>query len=458
MDNMNHESFAPIDITAALRLTWRHLRRLWWIPAVLALLFGARSLIGTIHSYHPMYQTSAILSVSTGAEDGSYSFYADSSATERVVDTFSYILNSEVMSEQLRLELGGALGGSVRAEFVDGTSLFALIATSADPQKAVDLINAVITVYPQVSTPILGNTQLKVIESAPLPTEPYNSISGFSGVVPNAVTGALIGLAVIVLYALARSTVANSDDVKKMVNLKCLAKVPRVAQKARKSGKMHGLLITRETHSGFRESFHLLRARLTRQLSPDDKIILFTSSVPSEGKSSIAVNTALSLAREGRRVLLMDADLRHPLGQCYFSNGVTLQTHCSQLVLPLAGDGSQIVQQQSGLQLFKGVRGRYCCLIHIPPLRILPPCRVTEEGCDALAHGRPGDTGESVHRQLRFRQIAADGPEEAKGGDVVILADLPTPLMEEAVDQVVIFSGELSLRLRHGLRPGRLAP
>ena len=205
MDNMNHEKLAPIDITAALRLFRRQFRRLWWIPVILALLFGARTLIGTVRSYQPMYQTSAILSVSTGDEEGGYSFYADSTATEHVVDTFSYILNSEVMSERLRQTLGGALGGSVRAEFVEGTSLFALIATSSEPQKAVDLINAVIAVYPQVSTPILGNTQLKVIESAPLPAEPYNSISDYSGALSDAAVGALIGLAVIALFALTRS-------------------------------------------------------------------------------------------------------------------------------------------------------------------------------------------------------------------------------------------------------------
>lgn len=312
MDTINNEELAPIDITAKLKLIWRHFLRLWWIPLVLALALGGRSYYRSVHSYFPMYQTSSILSVSTGAENGSYSFYADSASTKHVVETFSYILNSEVMRERLMQAMDGNMGGSVRAEFVDGTSLFALIATSSDPQQAVDLINAVIEVYPQVSVPILGNTQLQVIESAPLPTQPYNSVPGISGAVSDAMLGVMIGLGLIVAYALTRTTVSNEDDVKKMINLKCLAKVPQVAKKARKSGKQQGLLLTRDTHAGFQEAFHLLRARLMRRLSPGDKVILFTSSIPSEGKTSVAVNTALSLAREGRRVLLVDADLRHP--------------------------------------------------------------------------------------------------------------------------------------------------
>ena len=240
MDKTNHEELASVDLAVVLRLVWRSFRKLWWLPIVLALTLGAFTLYRTARSYQPMYQTSAILSVSTSAEEGSYSFYADSAATGHVVETFSYILNSEVMSERLRQTLGSSLGGSVRADFVDGTSLFALIATSSDPQKAVDLINAVIAVYPQVSTPILGNTQLEVIENAPLPVEPYNRSPGFSGAFSGAARGALIGLAVIALYALTRKTATSTDDIKKMVNLKCLAKIPKIAQKARKSSKISG--------------------------------------------------------------------------------------------------------------------------------------------------------------------------------------------------------------------------
>lgn len=312
MDTMKQEEFAPIDISLALKLIWRHFLRLWWIPAVLALVLGVYSGIRSASSYRPMYETSAILSVSTSIEDGSYSYYADSAATEQVVGTFSYILNSEVMSERLRQALGGSLGGSIRAEFVNGTSLFALVASSSDPQKAVDLIDAVITLYPQVSAPILGSTQLQIIEAAPLPTEPVNTVSWSRSAFSGAAKGIMAGLAAIVLYALTRTTVTSSDDVKALVNLKCLTKIPEIVQKARKTGKRSNLLITQESNEGFREAFHLMRARLLRQLDPKDKVILFTSSIPSEGKSSIAANTALSLAREGRRVLLVDADLRHP--------------------------------------------------------------------------------------------------------------------------------------------------
>src|SRR5205807_4683192 len=61
------------------------------------------------------------------------------------------------------------------------------------------------------------------------------------------------------------------------------------------------------------EAFRNLRASLSL-LGPEAerKVFLFTSALPSEGKSFTSVNYALALAQQGYRVLLLDGDLRRP--------------------------------------------------------------------------------------------------------------------------------------------------
>ncbi len=60
------------------------------------------------------------------------------------------------------------------------------------------------------------------------------------------------------------------------------------------------------------ESLRTLRANLLMQISATDRVLLITSARPQEGKTTIASALAQALAHVGSRVLLVDADLRHP--------------------------------------------------------------------------------------------------------------------------------------------------
>jgi capsular exopolysaccharide synthesis family protein len=75
------------------------------------------------------------------------------------------------------------------------------------------------------------------------------------------------------------------------------------------------LLVNRMPQSLVSESYRMLQANLKFLISSDQalKVITVTSSVPQEGKSTTVANLAAAIAQLGHRVLLVDADLRHPL-------------------------------------------------------------------------------------------------------------------------------------------------
>lgn len=79
----------------------------------------------------------------------------------------------------------------------------------------------------------------------------------------------------------------------------------------KKSTKKHEIYLNDNPKSGFSESIKSVRANLQfSDLDENKKVILITSTSPQEGKSFISANLASAFAKEGKRVLLIDADLR----------------------------------------------------------------------------------------------------------------------------------------------------
>lgn len=318
MDKEKNQDLAPIDLGAITRKTLLFLRRFWAIVLVLAIIGGGLMYFRAVRSYSPRYKSEAMFTVSvnySGSTDlDDYSYYYDKSAAKLVTETFPYLLQSEKMRELVCQKLGTSyINGSISAASSANTNLFTLTVTSSNAQDAYDILCAVIDVYPSVSRMVIGETQLIMTREPALATAPYNSLSWHRSVITGAAAGAILGLALLVVLAALRKTVMNSDDVKKIVNLACLARVPDIKNKQRVKSDSNNLLISRqEPDSAFCESFRLLRLKLLRSLKEGEQVILVTSTVPSEGKSSVAVNTALALAKDNKKVLLVDADLRGP--------------------------------------------------------------------------------------------------------------------------------------------------
>lgn len=70
--------------------------------------------------------------------------------------------------------------------------------------------------------------------------------------------------------------------------------------------------LSRRTLSTFEEACWALSIQLSTLLPQKPRRVLFTSALPAEGKTTVAVNLAVVLAQKGERVLLLEADLRHP--------------------------------------------------------------------------------------------------------------------------------------------------
>lgn len=122
------------------------------------------------------------------------------------------------------------------------------------------------------------------------------------------ILGVCIPFGIIYLMDLLKYKIENTDDIRKITDVPILAELP-IGEKPVNGGA----IVVRENANGIMEEvFRSLRTNLLFLLKSGQKVIMFSSTQPSEGKSFVAGNTAVSLALMGKKVIIMGMDIRKP--------------------------------------------------------------------------------------------------------------------------------------------------
>lgn len=286
--------------------------RMWPLMIAMAILLGGLSWYREKNTFTPMYQAKAIFTVDAGytPEDifGTGAYY-DQYAAQQLAATFPMIMSTDMMRDLVIQELErGYINGQASAMAVADSNMLVLTVNGNNPKDIYDYLCAIIKCYPQVAIYMVEYPQVKIVTGPQIPTEPINWFNGQAAVTKGALLGVLFSLMFFMVCAVLTKTLQTVEELKKAVNIPVLIALPKVEVKKRRSGKTG--LIMAESDPNMTESMRGLRMKIKKGLrDTDKKVVLITSTLAGEGKTTIAVNVATALGRDGHRVLLVDSDL-----------------------------------------------------------------------------------------------------------------------------------------------------
>lgn len=302
-------------VMAGLRRYWRSL-----VACVLAGVAAAALLTAVTPR---TYQSSMTFFVATGAGDQSANnpVQADEFAQRRI-NSYVGLISSELLAERVvadaRVDLPPDVVSSMISATVDpDTVLMNVTITDTDPERSLVLARSLEAnldaVIGEVENRDSGApVQLRVISGPTLNPDPVAPRTGL-----NMGLGLLLGVGLGVAQALIRDRIDTSFRSREQ--LARATGFPVLAMLQEQSGsKRTPILLPRGGRSSLAESLRHLRTnlRFVDAASPV-RVLVVSSSVESEGKSTISANLAQSFAETGRRVLLIDADLRRPRLESY---------------------------------------------------------------------------------------------------------------------------------------------
>lgn len=295
------------------------LRRQWLVAVVVLALSVGLGAIFTLRET-PMYASSVTFFVTTPSGDTTTTnAYTGGLFSQQRVASYADLLQGSRLANAVirdsRLPMtAGQLQQEITASSPPGTVLLTATVTDSSPQRAQLIASALGRQFPKLvadlETPPGAKTaalKAEVIESPQLPTTPV-SPRPTRNIGLAAVVGLLLGFGIAFLREMLDTTLKAPDTVQQ------IADVPNLGTIAFDPAAHRSPLIVQERgHSARAEAFRQLRTNLQFvDVDRPPRVVVVTSALPGEGKSTTAANLAISLAQAGANTILVEGDLRRP--------------------------------------------------------------------------------------------------------------------------------------------------
>ena len=302
----------------------------WLVIVLVSLMVGVGTYIVVDSRYTPVYQTKTTFVVTTRSSTSTV--YNNLTSTTSLAEVFTELLNSSILRKSIVQEMGvSSFHGKIDTAVVPNTNLITLTVTDSNPRMVFLATRAIIEHHEELTYQVVDDIQLEVLQNPAVPYMPINESGASEMMFKMMILAALATAVLLAGLSYRRDAVRSATEVRKKLDCDFLGEIPHERKYKTLFSLMRrhksSILITSPV-TGFRfvESIRKLRRRVEQHMH-QGKVLMVTSLLENEGKSTVAVNLALAMEQKQKRVLLIDCDLRKPachavLDQKKFSSGI----------------------------------------------------------------------------------------------------------------------------------------
>jgi len=294
------------------------IRKRWLIIVAVMLVVVAGAALATALS-PKIYEADTKLFVSTSGSSDSNALLSGSNFTQQRVKSYADVITTpsvlDPVIETLQLKTTPAkLGGEITATVPLDTVLIEVAVTNTDPRLAAEIADAVGKQFTQTVAALENTTSGKsspvkvtIVSTPTVPTTPI-SPKPTRNLALGVVLGLLLGLGLALLRDLLDTTIKNEKDCAELTDATVIGGIAFDPDATK-----NPLIVHAGPHSRRAEAFRTLRTNLQFvDAANHPRSIVFTSSVPAEGKTTTTANLALTMAASGARICVVEGDLRRP--------------------------------------------------------------------------------------------------------------------------------------------------
>lgn len=267
--------------------------------------------------YSPTYTMSVTFTVSS--KGAMTDIYTNLSSASNTASEFTQILNSSFLQGKVAEEIGmDYMPGTVTAEVIENTNLMELKVVENTPKQAYDVLYAILNNYDKVSNSLMGDVVLNLLVKPEIPVEPDVSFSPLGNMCKAFFEAMVVIILLIGAASFFKDTVRREGEVENKLDTKLLGTLCHENKyhtwKGRMKKSKQSILFSDPMVSfRYSESMKKLASKIAGKMKKRHaKVVLVTSVLENEGKSTVAANLALALKEESSKVLLIDGDFRKP--------------------------------------------------------------------------------------------------------------------------------------------------